>query len=147
MKNFRLLLAGLMVAGFAFTSCGDDDSTPAAEQASITGKWFYSQDGFSAMGVDNLSNYDGHTAGCTKDNMELTEANAYKEFDYSGEACTESVVTSTYTRTPNSITFGTGENAEVYEIESITATTLRIRQLESTTGGQNVYWVETYTRN
>lgn len=148
MKNFKLLLCGLIVAGFAFTSCGDDDSTPAA-QTPITGKWYYSQTGTNVMGEDmGFTNYTGHEAGCIKDNMELTEAGVWKEFDYTpATACTENVETSTYTRTPNTITFGSGVDAETYEIESVTATTLRIRQLVSSEDGHNVYSVETYTRN
>jgi len=137
-----------MVAGFAFTSCSDDDGDAPAQQASITGKWYYEKQGYSAMGSDvGMSNYSGHAANCTKDNMELTDGGAWKEYDYaSSPACTESVETSTYTRTSNSITFGTGEAAETYEIESLTDNTLRIRQQE-TLNGQTVYWVETYTRN
>jgi hypothetical protein len=146
MKKFKLLLCGMMVAGFAFTSCSDDDSAPT-QQASLTGKWYYSQQGISAFGVDNLQNYSGHAAGCTKDNMELTADGAWKEYDYSASPqCTESVMTSTYTTGNSSITFGTGESAETYEIESLTENTLRIRQAY-TQSGQTYYDVETYTRN
>lgn len=149
MKKFRLLLCGLMVAGVAFTSCSDDDGDAPAQQASITGKWYYSQRGLNAAGQDmGFSNYSEHATGCTKDNMELTEGGAWREYDYtSAPACTESVETSTYTRTANSITFGTGEGADTWEIESVTDNTLRLRQLYTASEAGNVYSIETYTRN
>jgi len=149
MKRLKFILGAILISGFALTSCSDDDSDSNQEQqASIEGKWFYAKQGFSAAGVDNLQNYDGHEAGCTKDNFVLdAAAGSWKEYDYASTTCDETVVTSTYTRNGNSITFGTGPDAETYEIQSVTDSSLRIRQLESTTGGQNIYYVETYTRN
>lgn len=148
MKNFRLLLAGLMVAGFAFTSCGDDDSTPAAEQASILGKWDYAQSGMNGAGMDiGFENYD-HEAGCSKDHMELAEGGVYKDYWYGpATECTETVETSTYSLGNSSITFGTGEGAETWEIESVTSSTMRIRKLYSASEAGNIYEVETYTRH
>ncbi|MCR5860898.1 hypothetical protein LRS05_01500 [Flavobacterium sp. J372] len=138
-----------MVAGFAFTSCSDDDGDAPAQQASITGKWYYAQQGTNFMGQDvGFTNYPFHTQGCEKDNMVLGTDNSYKEYEYETAAtgCTEEeVLSSTYTMGNSSITFGTGASADTWEIESVTENTMRIRQAQ-TMEGQTYYEVQTYTR-
>ncbi|MCR5860899.1 hypothetical protein LRS05_01505 [Flavobacterium sp. J372] len=145
MKKIKLYLCLLFAAVLA--SCSDDSTERTiAAQPPITGKWYYSQQGQSIAGEDFLVNYTLHTAGCSKDNIVLGTDNSYRINEYSEENCQEISNTSTYSVNNNFITFGTGSSANTYEIESVTSTTLRLRQAEAV-NGTTEYWVETFTRN
>jgi hypothetical protein len=146
MKKIKLLVSTLAVAGL-LASCSDDSTERTiSAQPPITGKWYYSQQGQSINGEDFLADYTSHIPGCSKDNIVLGTDNSYRRNDYSEQTCQEVSTTSTYLVDNNFITFGTGAEANTYEIESVTANTLRLRQAEGV-DGVTVYLVETYTRN
>ncbi|MGV3460168.1 MAG: lipocalin family protein [Flavobacterium sp.] len=147
MKNFRLLFCGFIIATMTVISCSDDDAgSSVATQAPITGKWYYSQQGQSIGGQDFLTNYTMHTPGCSKDNIVFGADNSYRRNEYEDGNCQEISAATTYSISNNIITIGSGFDSEVYEIESVTANTLRLRQAE-TVGGETEYWVETFTKN
>lgn len=146
MKKLKLyLLIILFAVGLA--SCSDDSTERTiATQPPVTGKWYYSQQGQTIAGEDFLVNYDLHTQGCSKDNIVLGTDNSYRFNDYSAENCQEISNTSTYSISGNYITLGTGPDADTFEIESVTSTTMRLRQ-EETVDGTIQYRVRTFTRN
>lgn len=147
MKEYRLIIMGLIITALSLASCSDNSADSAIEtQAPVTGKWYYSQQGLTSAGDDFLQDYTMHTPGCSKDNIVLGEDNSYTHNEYEEGNCGVSSTTSTYTLDDNVLTLGTGPDAETYEIESVTATSLRLRQAE-TVNGVTEYWVETFTRD
>lgn len=144
MKKFRLLLCGLMVAGFAFTSCSDDDSDGGSGQASLNGRWFYAKEGVSAMGIESLNDWN-HEPGCIKDNVEFAANGVFNE-TYYYEDCDEDKDTGTWSTTGNKLTVSSGGSSSVVEIVELTENILKIRQAQSV-GDNTIYDVQVYTRN
>lgn len=143
MKKMRLLLCAFMVCGLALTSCGDDDGNAVTEGA-LEGKWFYAQEGITSNGQEILHDWD-HTTGCSKDYVEILTGGVYRDVTFWDE-CVEEVTTTTWVRNGNTVTAGTGEDAMVLNLVSVTDTTLKVTWNESV-GGQTLTYVTVFTRN
>jgi hypothetical protein len=119
MKKF--FLVALAFASFAtVTSCDKDDDA----QASLEGKWEYSREGIAAMGQEVLTDYV-HEDGCAKD-YTMINASTVVDHTFFGDACTEDVFTTTYSRSGNTITFTEAGETYSAEIKTLDANTLKI---------------------
>lgn len=120
MKKVILLFVAI-VSLSSITSCSDDDEA----EASLVGKWEYSQAGISGGGQDLLLPYE-HTEGCTKDFVQIT-ATLYADHSFFNDGgCEEDIETSTYTRSGNTLTIGTGADAYTATIATLNGNTLRL---------------------
>ncbi|MGQ2983980.1 hypothetical protein [Flavobacterium sp.] len=147
MKKFTLLLA-FVAAGFAFTSCSDDDSNSTQFSASlIGGKWQHEKTGFRVMEQETLEDYT-HSEGCSKDYVEFLEDGVYKWVVYNGDNnCDEVVRTETYMKNGETLTVGEGEEFESFKIEELTETQLRTKTIYmEQEGSATVYQIDTYIR-
>ncbi|KAF2519410.1 hypothetical protein E0W68_03415 [Flavobacterium salilacus subsp. salilacus] len=136
------LLAAIAFAGLTITSCSSDDD---GGSASIEGKWYYSEEGFSAVGQEDLSDYDDHEAGCEKDYIEFVEGGVFRDVDFFNSDCEFDTETSTWTRNGNTLTIGTGTDAVTENIATLSGSTLKITVSE-TFEGQTFNYVTVYTR-
>jgi Lipocalin-like domain len=140
MKNLKSLVLLFLVATVSLVSCNkdDDDATPAA--AALEGKWQYSKQGVSAGGQESLQDYS-HSAGCTKDYVEVLSAGVFKEHNFFGTSCTEDVATGTWTRNGSTYTYILDGETYTEEIVELTSTTLKTKEVF---GGVN--YITVYTR-
>jgi hypothetical protein len=121
----KILLVVIAIVSFStITSCDKDD-----DQASLQGKWEYSQDGFAVNGVEILVAYQ-HEAGCTKD-FSVISANTIIDYTYFSDDCEETVVTIPFSRSGNTITVGSGEFSATFEIKTLDANTLKLYSVDS----------------
>ncbi|MGK4568911.1 hypothetical protein [Flavobacterium sp. 3HN19-14] len=82
MKNFKVLLAGILLTGLSLSSCSSDDDN-SATSASIVGKWTPTKTVSKVNGQTALNNpYEGNEAGCDKDFIEFTQAGALNNTVY-----------------------------------------------------------------
>lgn len=148
MKKIKLflLIAGLGLSTVSLTSCNSDDSSdPVESLATVEGKWYTYKEGISANGVENLQTYQ-HTAGCTKDHVELVAGGVFKDREYWGTGCELDELTGTWTKTGNNMVVTVDGIASDVEIVYLTATEMKVRSLE-TMNGQTFYDVTVFTRN
>jgi hypothetical protein len=121
----KILLVVIAIVSFStITSCDKDD-----DQASLQGKWEYSQDGFAVNGVEILVAYQ-HEAGCTK-NFSVFSANTIIDYTYFSDDCEETVMTIPFSRSGNTITVGSGEFSATFEIKTLDANTLKLYSVDS----------------
>ncbi len=95
MKKLVLFAA---VLALGVTSCSKDDDK---EQSELAGKWEYSQEGISVMGMELLEPYS-HTTGCQKDYVLIT-ATTIADHTFSGASCFDETSTEAYTISGNKI--------------------------------------------
>ncbi|MBS1535255.1 MAG: lipocalin family protein [Bacteroidetes bacterium] len=114
----------LVVFIFGITSCSSDSSSK--QSAALAGKWQYSQTGTLVDNEEVLTDYE-HSAGCTKDYIEILSTNVIKSHEYDTD-CSETLKTGTISRSNNtvSITYP-GEPAFSGEILELTATKLKVK--------------------
>ncbi|NDI98235.1 hypothetical protein GWA97_04025 [Flavobacterium sp. LaA7.5] len=136
------LFAAIAFAGLTITSCSSDDDGGGA---SIEGKWYYSEEGLSSGGQEVLQDYTDHEAGCEKDYIEFVEGGVFRDVDFFNGECEFDTETSTWTRNGNTLTIGTGTDAESGTIATLSGSTLKITVSE-TLEGQTFNYVSVYTR-
>jgi hypothetical protein len=156
MKKFKVLLCAVLVAGFSFTSCSDDDedTTPVNggnTSASIEGRWYFSQEGTGteSMAESSLRDYD-HADDCGKDYVLFNEGGVLKTIEFDGDDnCAQIVRETAWAKNGNTLTFGTGAEATTAEVIALTSTTLKIREVNPDFGGSGltVYDYTVFTRN
>lgn len=131
MKKLVIVFMSVLTSGLLLTSCSDDDG----DSASIEGKWEFYEEGTSFGGQEELFLYE-HTEGCEKDFIEVLSEGVYQDVFYynDGEACSEDISTSTWSRSGNTITVTTGGASETYTILTLNSSTLKIA-LTSEFGG------------
>jgi len=143
MKNVKLLL-GLFAATAIFSSCGSDDDKGSATSGTLEGKWAYSKSGIAASGQEILTDYTDHEAGCTKDYIEFVAGGVFKDVDYYNAQCESSTATSTWVRTGNTLTTGTGEDASTLTITELNSNTLKFTYTDESLPGATL--VEVFTK-
>lgn len=139
------MFAFLAAGSLALTSCSDDDGDNGPAPT-LEGRWYYSQEGVSAMGVESLQPYDDHENGCTKDYIELLADGVTKDRDYYNTTCEFSEEVSTWAAANNTITVGTGTDAITFNILALDNNTLKVG-LPQSAGGTTGYYVTVFTRN
>jgi hypothetical protein len=138
MKKIILLFVAI-VSLSSITSCSNDDDS----DASLIGKWQYTKEGISANGQEALTDYE-HAEGCTKDYIQITATTVTDHTFYNDGDCTEDTFTVNYSRNGSTLTVGTGSDASVAQIATLTDTTLKITYTDSDFPG--VLYVDVYTR-
>ena len=138
----KVLLFGLSIAALTFVSCSDDDG---GSSAPLEGKWYYSEEGVSANGQEVLQDYVDHQEGCEKDYIEFVEGGVFKDVDFYNTDCDTYMDETTWSRSGNTLTIGTGEDAETGTIATLNGSTLKLTVTE-TFEGQTFNYVEVYTR-
>lgn len=138
MKKIILLFVAI-VSLSSITSCSNDDDN----DASLIGKWQYTKEGISANGQEALTDYE-HAEGCTKDYIQITATTVTDHTFYNDGDCTEDTFTVNYSRNGSTLTVGTGSDASVAQIATLTDTTLKITYTDSDFPG--VLYVDVYTR-
>lgn len=138
MKKIILLFVAI-VSLSSITSCSNDDDN----DASLIGKWQYTKEGISANGQEALTDYE-HAEGCTKDYIQITATTVTDHTFYNDGDCTEDTLTVNYSRNGSTLTVGTGSDASVAQIATLTDTTLKITYTDSDFPG--VLYVDVYTR-
>ena len=138
MKKVILLFVAI-VSLSSITSCSNDDDN----DASLIGKWQYSKEGISSNGQEVLTDYE-HTPGCSKDYIQITATTVTEHEFYDEGGCTEETFMTNYTRSGNTLTVGTGSDASVVQIATLTDSTLKITYTDSDFPG--VLYVDVYTR-
>lgn len=141
MKNAKLLLlSALTIVSLSLTSCGDDDSDGGGN---IIGKWAYDKEGMTASGHDVLQDYAFNQEGCEKDYIEF-DATTFKDVSHESD-CTPDITSDPYTKSGNTITVGTGADAQTAKIAKVTGTDLRI-ETTYTLEGQTITSVTTFKK-
>lgn len=131
MKLRRLLFA-LMVATLGFVSCSKSDSNSDQPVVTLEGKWQFTKEGTIANNQEVLNNYE-HTAGCTKDYIEILTSNVVKDHYFDNPNCQETIDTGSWTKNNNFLTI-VYPNITVYsEILELSATTLKLKYANSGT--------------
>ncbi len=141
MKNFKILFLSVVAAGLTLTSCNKDDDK---NNASIEGKWTFSQEGLSQGNNEVLSNYE-HAEGCNKDFVEFIEGGSYKDVSYFGSDCTVTTETGTWSRNGNTLTATIDGETNSAEIVNLTDNELKLRVSE-VIEGQTFNYVTVFTR-
>jgi hypothetical protein len=142
MKNAKLLLlSALTIVSLSLTSCGDDDSDSTS--GSIEGKWAYNQIGAKLNGKEQLIDYPYNQTGCDKDYIEV-DATTIKYASHDTD-CSVDIDSETYTKSGNTITTGTGEDAVTSKITKLTGSELKIESTY-TEGGETTTEVTTFTK-
>lgn len=146
MKNAKLLL-GLFAATAIFSSCSGDDDAPSGPVTNgvLEGKWTYAKEGVRSGNNEVLVDYANDTQCATKDYVEYVAGGVVKDVDYSGSNCSVDTYTSSWVRSGNTLTEGTGEDAVAYTIEELSATTLKVSEVY-TFQGTTVTSVTVFTR-
>ena len=141
MKKVLFLCLGLLAIGLTTTGCSNDD-----ENASIEGKWFFSQTGLSVGGQEALDPYV-HTEGCEKDYWEFNTGGVLKEvsFNKDGSTCESDIVLGTYTKSDNNLLVSLNGQSNVYTIMTLNSSTLKIK-VTLIDNGQPIDYVYVFRR-
>ena len=144
MKKTILFFVSFLTLALVSTSCSSDDD---AEGASIVGKWEMSKEGFAVGGQEALVDYDGNTAGCAKDNVELKADGTLVSSFYYGDECLVETSSATYTKNGATLTITDEDGAYSVIVKELSATTLKIYDTyEDEDTGVTVTEVAVYTR-
>lgn len=149
MKNIKILLATAIIAAFTLTSCNKDEDNGPVTNGSITAKWNPTKTVVSANGGNITQNYTDNEAGCTKDYIEFTAANALNNvvfFKNADNVCTASTATpATYSKSANTLTVVGGEYEGTYTISTLSGSELIVKSVETVSGNQittNIYFTK-----
>ena len=145
MKNVKLLLAGVLIAGLSFTSCSKDDDNSSSTDGNIVGKWTPTKTVTSVSNQEVEAEYTSNEPGCEKDFTEFVEGGVLKDVIYyknSSEVCTQDAdATSTWSKTGTSLTI----DGDTYEVTRLTGSELRFKSTV-TTPGQTLTVTEYYNK-
>lgn len=145
MKKLGILLFFLITIGLTFLSCSNDDNNNVSN-ASIFGKWEFSQHGIGPVGKEIFTDRV-NTTECGNDYMEFLSDETYKVvlFRKDNGQCSTSEDNGKYTKIGSTLSLKKGniENLEPAnsEIIALNKTTLKIRiisQVEKETVSQIV---------
>ncbi len=105
MKKYFLIVSMLSVVGF--TSCSSDDNSGNEGQPNVLiGKWVPEKASAVVFGqvMENYTYQYPHTAGCTKDYIQLSENNISNLHRFQGTTCTETTSEYPWSRNGNMLT-------------------------------------------
>lgn len=125
MKKYFLILSLLSVVGF--TSCSSDDNSGNQGQPNaLIGKWVPEKASAVVLGqeIPDYTYQYPHTAGCTKDYIELSENNISNLHRFEGTACAETTSEHPWSRNGNVLTLTVLGQQITGEIKTETNTTL-----------------------
>jgi hypothetical protein len=139
MKNLKVAITALTIAGLSLTSCSSDDSSGTA--ASIVAKWNQTKTVTKVGNSGNITqSYQENEVGCDKDYIEFTANGAVNDVIYFKNAtnvCEADLATPTsYTKTDNAMTIAGGEFQGVYEITKLSGSQLIIKSIENVSGNE-----------
>lgn len=127
MTKFKKLILILPVIIFSMYSCSKSDSTPETVAVTLEGKWQYTKTGTITNNQEILTDYQ-HTAGCTKDYVEIQTGGVIKSHEFNNPNCQETISIGTWTRNNNSITVTYPNQPTLNgEILELTSTTLKTK--------------------
>ncbi|WP_298143382.1 lipocalin family protein [Flavobacterium sp.] len=136
MKRFFKAATIVLFTSVLLTACGGDDSS--STPASIIAKWTPTKTIIAANGGRITTNYTGNEAGCDKDYIEFTAANAFNNVVFFKDAtntCTAAPADpSTYTLTENVLVITGDIYGGTYEVTRLTNKELRIETEETNAG-------------
>jgi|GEM_PF-783604 len=119
------LLATVVFVGLSSCSSSSDSSPEVAPQ--VEGTWQFTKEGTIVNNQEIINDYE-HTAGCTKDYLEIFAANIIKDHYFDNPNCQETIDTGAWTKNNNALTFvyqnGTTVNAEIMQL---TNTTMKLK--------------------
>jgi hypothetical protein len=122
MKTLKFILAITLFTILSSCSKSDDSSSTA----SIVGKWAIERDSSIDNGVESeVTPFEPNIFGCPKNYLEFTQDKVFNLGSYA-TGCVLSVATGSYTQDGKKIQIANGQ-FQVYEIETITATDLKIK--------------------
>jgi hypothetical protein len=122
MKKLSILFVAVLALGISFVSCSKDDDNEAP--GAIEGKWNYSKIQTTAAGINSPEIDYPNTPGCSKDFIELKTGGVANEGTYESAKCELNLDVTTWKKDGNKLTI-VGD--EVYEIVSVTNTTLKLK--------------------
>ncbi|WLD23852.1 hypothetical protein NU10_00185 [Flavobacterium dauae] len=97
----KYLLLSIITLGFLF-SCGSSDDSKKEEVQTPQGKWVPQQIQLIKIVPVYTVAYP-HTAGCTKDFLQLSTDNTAKFFHYEGSSCEETEYENAFQRSGNNV--------------------------------------------
>jgi len=127
MKKVIILFVSALALGMAFTSCNNDDDSPAPTPASVEGKWNFSKISETVNGVTSPEEDYGHEPGCNKDYIELKAGGVFNEANYSGSNCALDLSTGTWSKSGNIITITLGGVGVSGEVVSVSSSVLKVK--------------------
>ena len=131
MTKFKKNILLLPLIFFGLYSCSKSDPTPEAVTVSIEGKWQYTKVGTITNNQEVLTDYQ-HTAGCTKDYIEILAGGVLKSHEFNNPNCQETISTGTWTKNNNSVTVSYPNQPTLNgEIMELTSTTLKEKFINS----------------
>lgn len=143
MKKIIFLLLSTLVLGTTYTSCNNNDDSPAP--ASVVGKWNVSKVSETENGVVTLPEEDYvHEPGCMKDYIELKPDGVYNEAYY-GSGCALNLTIGTWSKSGNIITITQGADIISAEIVNLSNSMLKVK-ISDTDSGITTVTTVTFTR-
>nr|WP_314895494.1 lipocalin family protein [uncultured Flavobacterium sp.] len=134
MRKISILFVSALVLGMTFTSCSNDDNSPAPAPASVEGKWNFSKISETVNGVTSPEvDYD-HEPGCNKDYIELKAGGVFNEVYYFGSDCASDLNTGTWSKSGNIITITLGGVVASVEVVSVSSSVLKVKFSETYEG-------------
>jgi len=145
MKKVIILFVSALVLGMTFTSCSNDDDSPATAPASVEGKWNFSKVSETENGVVTVPEEDYvHEPGCIKDYIELKPGGVYNEAFY-GPGCALDLTTGTWSKSGNIITITQGVDIISAEVVSVSSSLLKVK-ISDTDAGITTVTTVTFTK-
>ncbi|PWA09299.1 lipocalin-like domain-containing protein [Flavobacterium laiguense] len=146
MKKAIILFISALVLGMTFSSCSNDDDSPAPAPASVEGKWNFSKMSETVNGVTSPEEDYGHEPGCIKDYIELKAGGVFNEVYYFGSDCASDLVTGTWSKSGNIITIRyEGGRVVSVEVVSVSSSVLKVK-FSNTEGGITTVINTTFTK-
>ncbi len=131
MTKLKKLFLILPVIIFCMYSCKKSDSTLVTVAVTLEGKWQYTKTGTISNNQEILTDYQ-HTAGCTKDYLEILIGGILKSHEFANPNCQETINTGTWTKSNNSLTVAYPSQPVINgEILELTSTTLKTKFINS----------------
>nr|WP_314895495.1 lipocalin family protein [uncultured Flavobacterium sp.] len=135
MKKAIILFISVLVLGMTFSSCSNDDNSPAPTPASVEGKWIYNKMSYTYLGGTNPEeDYVGNELGCIKDYIELNAGGVYNDGDYTGSDCVLVKNNGTWSKSGNIITVLSPGLAAHFELVSVSSSELKVKRTDTQWG-------------
>ncbi len=123
MKNLKITFATILISIVFACSKSDENSN----SGSLVGKWEIVNAGAIENGQEiDIGPFEMNAAGCSKNYIEFTQEKVFNLGSYTNPNCVLSVATGVYVQDGKKIKIGDG-TLQVYEIESITNTDLKLK--------------------